>query len=75
MAKMTLETLAKKVANLERQVAELSTPAPTRNWRRTVGMFEGSEFMARVDAEVLTRREAERKATRRAARRKPAVGA
>jgi hypothetical protein len=64
MAELTLETLATRLASLERKVAERSVSAPAKDWRRTVGMFEGSEFMALVDAEVLAQREAERLAAR-----------
>lgn len=52
MAELTLEILAMRLADLERKVAALATPPPAKDWRRTVGMFEGSEFMAQVDAEV-----------------------
>jgi hypothetical protein len=38
--------------------------APKKDWRPSVGMFEGSEFMKHVDEEVATMREAERRATR-----------
>ncbi len=64
MAELTLEVLAMRLADLERKVAELSAPPAAKDWRRTVGMFEGSEFMAQVDAEVLAQREAERLAAR-----------
>lgn len=64
MAELTLEILAMRVADLERRVAELSVPAAAKDWRRTVGMFEGSDFMAQVDAEVLAQRDAERVAAR-----------
>jgi hypothetical protein len=64
MADLTLEVIAKRLADLERKVAELSGKPTAKDWRRTVGMFEGSEFMAQVDAEVLAAREAEREAAR-----------
>jgi hypothetical protein len=64
VAELTLEILAMRVADLERRVAELSLRAPAKDWRRTVGMFEGSEFMAQVDAEILAQRDAERVAAR-----------
>lgn len=64
MAELTLEVVAKRLADLERKVAELAGKPAPKDWRRTVGMFEGSEFMARVDAEVLAAREAEREAAR-----------
>lgn len=64
MSDLTLEAVAKRLADLERKVAELSGKPILKDWRRTVGMFEGSEFMAQVDAEVLAAREAEREAAR-----------
>jgi len=64
MAELTLEVLAKRVADLEQKFAELSGRTKEKDWRRTVGMFEGSEFMAQIDTEVLAAREAERQAAR-----------
>jgi hypothetical protein len=64
MTEVTLEELAKRVVDLEYQVAALAGKPARKDWRRTVGMFEGSEFMAEVDAEVLAAREAEREAAR-----------
>ena len=64
MAELTLEAVAKRLVDLERKVAELSGKPTAKDWRRTVGMFEGSEFMAQIDAEVLAQREAERQAAR-----------
>jgi hypothetical protein len=64
MAELTLEVLAMRLADLERKVAELAVSPAAKDWRRTVGMFEGSTFMAEVDAEVLAQREAERLAAR-----------
>lgn len=64
VSELTLESVAKRLANLESKVAALSAKPGTKDWRRSVGMFEGSEFMAQVDAEVLAAREAERSAAR-----------
>jgi hypothetical protein len=64
MTEVTLENVARRLADLESKVAALSGKPAGKDWRRTVGMFEGSEFMARVDAEVLAAREAEREAAR-----------
>jgi hypothetical protein len=64
MAELTLEVVARRLADLERKVAELSGKPTLKDWRRTVGMFEGSELMAQVDAEILAAREAERVAAR-----------
>lgn len=65
MSEVTLETLAERVAMLERKVATLPgvTP-PTRDWKSTVGMFDSSEFMQQVIKEGQEIREADRKATR-----------
>jgi hypothetical protein len=63
MSDLTLEQIAKRLVALEDKVAALADKR-TKDWRRTVGMFEGSEFMAQVDAEVLAAREAERQAAR-----------
>ena len=62
MGEMTLEALASRVEVLEKKVAELS--APKKDWRSVVGMFENSEFMKHVDAEVQAAREADRQAGR-----------
>jgi hypothetical protein len=62
MSEMTLEALAKRVESLERKLAELSQPK--KDWRSVVGMFEDSEFIRQVDAEVEAAREADRKAGR-----------
>lgn len=62
MTELTLESLAKRIDALERKLAERA--APENDWRRVVGMFEGSEFMKQVDEEVAAMREAERQAAR-----------
>jgi hypothetical protein len=64
MIEMTLPELAKRLMDLEKKVADLTGKPPSRDWRRTVGMFEGSQFMAEVDADILAAREAEREAAR-----------
>lgn len=65
MAEPTLESLAKRIEVLERELAEqrLQT-VRKKDWRRSVGMFTGSEFMKRVDAEGEAIREADREAVR-----------
>ena len=62
MTEVTLEDLAKRLEALERKFAERD--APSKDWRRVAGMFEGSEFMKQVDEEVAAMREAERQAAR-----------
>jgi hypothetical protein len=61
---LTLESLAARVAELERELAVLKAkpPAvipPTRDWRSVVGMFEESEFSRAMDAEIAAMRAAE----------------
>jgi hypothetical protein len=64
MSELTLEDVAKRLADLESKVAALASKPVNKDWRRTVGMFEGSEFMAQVDADILAAREVEREAAR-----------
>lgn len=66
MAKPTLESLEKRIAALE---AALAASQSTKDWKKAVGMFTGSEFMKRVDEEGRRIREAERKAARKKPRR------
>jgi len=62
MTTPTLEDLAKRLAAVESELAGLKKP--NNDWQRTAGMFDGSEFMRDVDAEIEAMREAERKAAR-----------
>ena len=63
MAEVTLESLAQRVATLEKELAEQKArTAQKKDWRRTVGMFTGSDFQKQVDAEGQAIREADRKA-------------
>ncbi len=67
MTDVTLEALAERLAALERQAAPPQSPPAdvipaTRDWRTVVGMFDDSEFMQQVDAEVEALRAAEQKA-------------
>ncbi len=56
MSELTLESLAARVAELERKLAASPSIIPaSRDWRSVVGMFEGSESMMRVDAEIAAR--------------------
>ena len=64
MSELTLETLAARVAELEREITSMKAKAPSvvpasRDWRSVVGMFEESDFMRQVDAEVEALRNAE----------------
>ena len=64
MSEITLESLAARLAEVERQLAAQQATPPQRkkDWRRTVGMFTGSEFMKQVDAEGEAVREEDRAA-------------
>jgi hypothetical protein len=60
---ITLESLAARVAALERQLA--GQHEPKKDWRSVVGMFDDDPgFMETVVAETLAIREAERAAAR-----------
>jgi hypothetical protein len=64
---LTLESLAARLTVVERELATLKAKSPgvvmpTRDWQSVVGMFEESEFMRQVDAEVNALRDAEQKA-------------
>ena len=62
MTATTLEELAKRMEAAEKAIAILKRP--TNDWQGTVGMFDDSDFMREVDAEVLAMREEERRAAR-----------
>jgi hypothetical protein len=65
MNDLTLESLAKRVAALEKEMATKPPDQSHKDWRKVVGMFRDSEFMREVDEECLRSREAEREAARR----------
>lgn len=68
MPEITLESLAARVAALEKELAEqkAAPPARKKDWRRTVGMFDDDpDFAREVLAEGQAIREAEREAARR----------
>ena len=71
---MSRATLEKRVAELERQLAELllrgEKPSAT-SWRETVGMFSNDPLMKEIDAAGQAWREADRLKVRR--RRAPAA--
>jgi len=58
---LTLESLAKRVDELERKLSGRQPPTAT-DWRRVVGMFDDSEVMATVIAEGQAIRQADRDA-------------
>jgi hypothetical protein len=60
---LTLESLAKRVEELERKLAERQ-PAGVKDWRMVAGMFTGNEYSKLVDEEARKIREADREAAR-----------
>ena len=66
MPGVTLESLAERLAAVEKELAERRVPQPPiKDWRSVVGMFDDDpEFMETVIAEALASREAERVAAR-----------
>jgi hypothetical protein len=68
---MPHNNLKERVAELERQVAELRaelarvSQTPVKDWRRTIGMFSGDEVMKRIDEHARKFREADRRKARR----------
>ena len=44
MPEVTLESLAARVAELEKRLAA----KPVKDWRSVIGLFDGSEFMDQV---------------------------
>jgi hypothetical protein len=71
---MSRPTLERRVAELERQLAELLSrgegASPT-SWRETVGMFSNDPLMKEIDAAGQAWREADRSKARK--RRAPAT--
>jgi hypothetical protein len=65
MNDLTLESLAKRVEALESAMAANGSGRARKDWRKVIGMFQGSEFMREVDDECLRTREAERESARR----------
>lgn len=63
MTEITLESLAQRLAVLERKVASMSGVMPaSKDWRSVVGMFERNEFNQRMDEEIQAMRTAEEQA-------------
>ncbi len=72
---MAVNSLEQRVTSLEREVALLKQALVNgrgaKDWRRTVGMFEGDATMAEIDRLTLEVRDEDRKkAQRRKTRRK-----
>lgn len=66
---MATATLTKRVARLEKTVAELLSRQPREpgrdDWKSVVGMFDGDEMMKSIDEEGAAIRRAERRKARR----------
>jgi hypothetical protein len=62
MPDVTLESLAQRVAELEKLVHSLTTTTQPKDWRWVAGMFSDTEFSRELDAAVLEYREQDRRA-------------
>jgi hypothetical protein len=64
MSELTLESLARRLAELERRLNEKERLG-AKDWRMAAGMFTGREFSRTVDEEGGKIREADREEARR----------
>jgi hypothetical protein len=64
MPEVTLESLARRIDELERRLNEKlpNAIAPTRDWRSVVGISEDNEFTRLMQAEIEAAHEADRQA-------------
>ena len=64
MSELTLESLARRLDELERRLNEMkpSIIAPTKDWRSVVGISEDNEFTRLMLAEMEAAHEADRQA-------------
>ena len=64
MSELTLESLARRLEEVERRLNEKQSLiiAPTKDWRRVVGISEDNEFTRLMLAEIEARHEADRRA-------------
>ena len=60
MSELTLESLARRIDELERRLNEGRVIAPTRDWRSVVGISEDNEFTRLMLAEIEAAHEADR---------------
>jgi hypothetical protein len=69
MPEVTLESLARRIDELERRLNEKlpNAIAPTRDWRSVVGISEDNEFTRLMQAEMDALRDADRKEAEEAA--------
>ncbi len=64
MAELTLESLARRLDEIERRLNEKETSG-AKDWRLVAGMFTGREFSKIVDEEGRKIREADREQARK----------
>ena len=64
MSELTLESLARRLEELERRLDEKQPLiiAPSKDWRRVVGISEDNEFTRLMLAEIEAAHEADRQA-------------
>jgi hypothetical protein len=64
MPELTLESLAARLASLEKDVAALKSGVvrPVKDWRSVIGLSEDNEFTRAMLAEIEANSEAERRA-------------
>ncbi len=62
MSEPTLESLARRLEEVERRLNEKEN-AKSKDWRKAAGMFTGREFSKSVDEEGRKVREADREAS------------
>jgi hypothetical protein len=62
MPELTLESLARRLEEVERRLDEKVSPviAPTKDWRSVVGISEDNEFTRLMLAEIEAAHEADR---------------
>jgi hypothetical protein len=67
MSTLTLEHLERRLAALEKEVAQLrqaqQPPPRSKDWRQAVGLFPGDELMKQIDEAGRAIREADRQET------------
>jgi hypothetical protein len=64
MSELTLESLARRLEEVERRLNEKLAPviAPSKDWRSVVGISEMTEFSRLMQAEMDALRDADRRA-------------
>ena len=64
MSELTLESLARRLEEVERRLNEKQSAAiaPTKDWRSVVGISEDNEFTRLMQAEMDALRDADRRA-------------